>query len=314
MLSRAVGVLAKSDLQVSEIAAEYALLVKSYRSMLRKLNKTMIISDSYQLMLVELNNTLLQKVEEETERRLLRERMLAQQNKLAAMGEMIGAIAHQWRQPLSTVSAILQNIVAVHKLGKLDDAYMTKAARKAESQILFMSETIDAFRGFFRPAKDIECFNVTAKIIEAASFIQTQLTGDGIALVLPEQMSDCITLGFPNEFTQVILNLLTNSRDAINEKRRKGARGDDYRIEINVASESSRIVVEVCDNGCGIAQEAASRLFEPYYTTKSGSGTGIGLYMSRMIIEESMGGRIFFSNRPDGTVFSIELPVRDMPS
>lgn len=259
--------------------------------------------------LVNRAETLQIRVNEETSRRIANERLLIQRSKLADMGEMIGAIAHQWRQPLATVSVIFQNLLAARQMNKLDEAYLEKASTDATALINHMSRTIDSFRNFFRPEKTRERFNIIEKIEDAANFIRVQLKGYGIEIHLPEQGdTDCMIDGFPNEFTQVILNLFANARDAILDKKRLIPDGDDL-ITVTVQSESDRFVIMVGDTGCGIPQEVATRIFEPYFTTKGeGQGTGIGLYMSKQIIEESMGGTLTFTTEPGKTVFRIELP------
>ncbi|NJD37588.1 MAG: GHKL domain-containing protein [Geobacter sp.] len=262
-----------------------------------------------ELELKSLNENLQQRVEEEMSRRIASEGLMTHHAKMAAMGEMIGAIAHQWRQPLSTVSVIFQNLLAARRLNRLDEAYLEKAANDATALISHMSSTIDSFRNFFRPEKTREQFHALDKIHDAAGFIRSQLRSNNITLLLPEQCgSDCTINGFPNEFVQVMLNLLANARDAILDKRRADLDNDDS-ITITVQPEDSTIIIEVTDTGCGIPEHAAPRIFEPYFTTKEeGQGTGIGLYMSRQIIEESMGGKLTFTSRPGSTTFRIELP------
>ena len=258
--------------------------------------------------LKQLNDNLMQRVEEETGRRMANERLLVHNAKLAAMGEMIGAIAHQWRQPLATVGVIMQNLLTARRLNKLDEAYLEKATQDATAQIRHLSETIDSFRYFFKPEKAKELFNALAKIEEATSFIRAQLISLGIAVSLPKPDDGCLVNGFTNEFKQVILNLLANARDAIVE-RKKAQGGAEGVIEVSATRADGWLAVQVRDSGCGIPPEVAARLFEPYYTTKSeGEGTGIGLYMSRQIIEESMGGRLTFTSTPGDTVFKIEVP------
>lgn len=308
-LIRAEQVLAAQDLSADVLRAEYAALAGSYRTLLRKLGKTLVISDSYQSRILELNAGLNQKVDEETEKRLSHERMLAQHTKLAAMGEMISVIAHQWRQPLSTVGVIVQNLREARRAGLLDDAFMDRSVGDAMAQIHQMSETIDTFQGFFRPAKRRELFSVSARVAEAVSLIQEQLGASGITLEPPQKASGDSITGLPNEFTQTVLNLLSNSRDAILERRAANCCVAAGRIAITVLPDEQQVVVEVCDDGCGIAPDVAGHLFEPYFTTKEeGKGIGIGLYMSRMIVEESMGGRLSFSSTPGATTFRMELP------
>lgn len=309
-LVRAERILAHPGAAGIDLATEYAALAKGYRSLLRKLNKTVVITDGYQSQLQALNVSLSQRVEEETEKRVCRERMLLQHTKLAAMGEMIAAIAHQWRQPLSIVSAIVQNIRDARRLGRLEDSYLEKASADALSQVRLMNDTIEAFRSFFHPAKGMERFSVLAKVQEAAALMHAQLTENGIALALAGPEGDDTLASFPNEFTQVMLNLIANARDAILQRRSEGIPREEDRISIAVSLQRERVQVEVADNGCGISDEVAHRIFEPYFTTKrEGEGTGIGLYMSRLIVEESMGGKLSFSSGEEGTAFRIGLPV-----
>ena len=248
-------------------------------------------------------------VEKEILLRLEHERIMIQRSKQADMGEMIGAIAHQWRQPLSTVSVIFQNLLAARKMNKLDEAYLEKAATDATALITHMSKTIDSFRNFFKPEKTREHFNAIDKIEDAVGFIQGQLRSNGITVVLPEHTAaDGIIIGFPNEFAQVMLNLLANARDAILDKPH--TEGDSAAvITITAQRENNQLVIRVTDSGCGIPPEAVLRIFEPYFTTKEeGQGTGIGLYMSRQTIEQSMGGTLTFTSKPGETVFCIEVP------
>lgn len=314
VLARAAQVIAASATSPGDLGDEYRLLTGSYRTLLRKLHKTLVISDSYQDQLMRLNDTLTQKVEEETERRLAQERLLAQQAKMAAMGEMIAAIAHQWRQPLTTVNMLVQNIREAHRHEKLDAAYLDRATGKALSQIQFMSETIATFRDFFKPEKTTELFSVSARVAEAASLLRSQIAPGDMTLEVAAHAGDDMVRGLPNEFAQVMVNLLANARDAIQERRAiDGASAADTadrdRIAILVLPEPERVTVEVRDNGVGIPVEAAGQLFNPDFSTKKNrEGSGLGLYMSRLIIEQSMGGTISFSSMPGATVFRLVLP------
>ena len=308
-LARAERILSDPTAEGVDLRAEFAALAAHYRALLRKLNKTLVITDGYQSQLQGLNASLSQQVDEQTERRVCHERMLLQHTKLASMGEMIGAIAHQWRQPLATVSAIIQNVRDARRLGVLDSGYLEKASGDALSQVQLMTDTIEAFRGFFQPSKGAETFSVSAKIREAASLMQAQLKASDITLALSGPGGEDRITSFPNEFTQVVLNLIANSRDAILTRRAAGGPKGPDQISVVTSLEGRRIVVEVTDNGCGISPEVGGRLFEPYFTTKrEGEGTGIGLYMSRLIVEESMGGKISFSSDPQRTAYRIDLP------
>lgn len=266
--------------------------------------------------LQELNSTLLARVEEETKRRVAQERMLANHSRLAAMGEMIGAIAHQWRQPLATLGMIVQRTHAVAAIQGLTPAYLDEFKANAMRQIRYMSETIEEFRGFYRLEKQKEPFSPYSCITAALRLFEPQLTSSTIEVEITCQ--DCAELlvnGFPNEFKQVVLNLLANGRDAILESRRICGKPETGRLGVGIALGSNGCMqIDISDNGCGIPAEIAPRIFDPYFTTKDESGgTGIGLYMSRMIVEDSLQGRLSLLENRDGAVFRVELPLEPQP-
>ncbi|HXE96776.1 MAG TPA: ATP-binding protein [Dongiaceae bacterium] len=262
-----------------------------------------------QLELNDLNLTLARRVEEETELRIKQERLLARHARLAAIGEMIGAIAHQWRQPLATLGATIQSIRMAWERHSIDAGFLEKAEADAQKQLYYMSDTIEDFRNFFNPEKITERFDIKEKIVDVTLLVAAQFANSGITLETIDNAPDCRLMaeGYQNEFKQSLLNLVSNAFDAIkaNDRPPNDAGGI---VTISVGSEDGAAVIEVRDNGCGVPYEIADKIFEPYFTSKSeGEGTGIGLYMSRLIIEESMGGSLNFTSGPDGTVFRIKL-------
>jgi len=261
----------------------------------------------------DLNFNLTLKVEEETEKRLHQERLMARHARLAAIGEMIGAIAHQWRQPLATVGATIQSIRMAWDLRRIDDAFLKHAEADAQKQLNYMSDTIEDFRNFFSPDKVVEQFDVKEKITEVTHLVAAQFANSGVCLEEVETSPDFqLTIeGYQNEFKQSLLNLVSNAFDAIMETRKPG-QDTAGKVTISAGKENDSVVIEVSDNGCGIPDDIAGKIFEPYFTSKSeGKGTGIGLYMAKLIIEESMGGKLSFTSGPDGTVFKITL-ARDL--
>ena len=266
--------------------------------------------------LLELNQSLAKRVEEEIERRLKHERLLARQTRLAAIGEMIGAIAHQWRQPLTTLGAIIQGIRMAWEDKCIDNTFLENAEADAQTQLYYMSDTIEGFRNFFSPEKVIERFDIRKKIHEVALLVAPQFADSGVSLDIVDNSGEgeLDIKGYQNEFKQSILNLVSNSLDSIVEKRLRGTRSDDNGLVVlSLASEGDLVAIEVRDDGCGIPDEYGDKVFEPYFTSKSAAkGTGIGLYMSKLIVEESMGGRLSYTSSPEGTVFRIEL-ARDVP-
>jgi signal transduction histidine kinase len=237
---------------------------------------------------------------------------------------MLGAIAHQWRQPLNTLGMCVQNIGDVCAQGDLDRPYIDKTVRKSMGQIQHMSATIDDFRNFFLPDKERSRFDAMAAVEDVLSLLSAQLSSNGIGFRLTcqtharsfEQLGDLEVCpektidGFRNEFGHVILNLVINARDAIAARREAApdeAPGPGL-ISFDFFNRDGAVIIEVGDNGTGIPEAIMARIFEPYFTAKDPSkGTGIGLYMSKIIIEDHMKGRLEARNGPAGAVFSITL-------
>jgi len=263
-----------------------------------------------------LNFSLLGRIDEETRRRMDQERLLANQARLVAMGEMIGAIAHQWRQPLATLAMIVQRMHAVGCMQALTHEQLDEFKGNAMRQIKYMSDTIEEFRGFYDKDKQTELFSPYKCITDAVRLFEPQFTSGNIRVVIQTVNTfDQRVTGFPNEFKQVILNLLGNARDAITESRLiKGIPGEGL-INIDVSiTEDRKMIIDISDNGIGIPDKIANRIFDPYFTTKEEhGGTGIGLYMSRMIMQESLGGFLSLLKSGEGTVFRIKLPLGELP-
>jgi len=263
--------------------------------------------------LQNLNMNLQKQVENETERRLAHERLLANQARMAAMGKMIGAIAHQWRQPLSTLGMIVQRFHALGTQHPLKKEQLDEFKISAMGQIRYMSDTIDEFRNFYRQEKQRESFEPYACIADAVKLFTHQLAGKNTAvnLVCPEEVRRNVN-GYPNEFKQVVLNLLGNARDAISDCRivHGGPEEGCIVVSIGLNVEANAVIIDISDNGSGISDDIADRIFDPYFTTKEEEGgTGIGLYMSRMIMEESMKGSLRLLQGSQGATFRIELPM-----
>ncbi len=259
------------------------------------------------------------RMEQETALRLEKERMLIYQSRLAAMGEMIGAIAHQWRQPLNAVGAIVQDLEDASATDALDPGYVRRSVGAAMTQIRYMSKTIDDFRNFFRPEKAKVAFALRPAVEEAIGMLSTQLTSRAIGHVIECRSPDgelcdgreIVVFGHENELKQVFLNLLTNAKDAIEERRKvaPGRAAEAGRIVIRVDRGVAGVTIRIADNGPGIPPESLHRIFEPYFTTKEpGRGTGIGLYMSKTIVD-NVGGTLTARNVAGGAELCIE--VRD---
>jgi len=253
--------------------------------------------------LEELNRTLEERVREELQKNREKDALLITQSRQAAMGQMIGNIAHQWRQPLNAVGALIQLLPEAMSHGTLTSRYLDFQTRKAMDLIQFMSRTIDDFRNFFRPRKEKQSFRLQEVIASAISFLEGSLKNRGVLLNLQVQ-DDPSLYGFPNEYAQVILNILQNALDVLIEREI-----EHPEVTVSAFAENGKAVVVIGDNGGGIAEEDLDRVFDPYFSTREeGKGTGIGLYMSKTIIEQSMAGKLSAHNTPDGAEFRIEVP------
>ena len=222
--------------------------------------------------------------------------LMVHQSKLASMGEMIGNIAHQWRQPLSHLSYTFMNIQEAQKHGELNSEYLNKKVNEANIQLNFMSHTIDDFKDFYAPHKEKEDFSLATATKETLEIMKNTLNHSDIAveLVITE---DAMLYNYKNEYKQVLLNLLTNAKDVLVERVTKTPK-------ITIIIEKNTVTVE--DNAGGIKKEVLSRIYEPYFTTKEGN-SGIGLYMSKMILERNMGGTLTLTNTTKGAKFILHF-------
>lgn len=228
------------------------------------------------------------------------EQMLVHQSKLAAMGEMISNIAHQWRQPLSKMTGILTNLEMGVKQGNLDKDEAEDLIREAFSTLKFMSHTIDDFKNFFSPSKPVEEFCINAALNEVLSIIEPNLRFHGIRVIIKTQENIFLTT-HRNEFCQVLLNIIQNAKDILSIRKTP-----EPKIEIRITAGRGKTVIRVADNGGGIEHSAMGRIFEPYFTTRP-DGQGIGLYMSKIIIEKNIKGTITARNTFEGAEFTIVL-------
>jgi signal transduction histidine kinase len=250
----------------------------------------------------ELNLTLEQRVLEEVAKNREKDYMLLQQGRLAAMGEMIGNIAHQWRQPLNTLGLLIQDISHAYRYGEMNREYLDRSVEEGMKVINFMSRTIDDFRNFFRPDKEKILFSLREVLDTTLSFVGDSFRNNNIKIELDIQ-GDVDIEGYPNEYSHVLLNILTNAKDILIE------RGiDDPNVIIKLFRENGRSVITITDNAGGAKEDIIDKIFDPYFTTKKqGEGTGMGLYMSKMIIEKNMGGKLTARNAGSGAEFRIEV-------
>ena len=235
-----------------------------------------------------------------------RDRLLIVQGRQAAMGEMIANIAHQWRQPLNALGLVVANLADAQGMGELDDATLDRAVADANRLIQRMSTTISDFRNFFRPDKVKRGFSTLEQVEAAIDLVRPSFRAQQVTIQL-DAPADVMIWGFPNEYAQVVLNLLVNARDAIVGS---GALAGIVHIDLSTLDGEGWLWVR--DTGGGIAPEVLDKMFLPYFSTKP-NGTGIGLYMSKTIIEQNMGGRLAAQNVPGGAEFAVIVPCASRP-
>jgi signal transduction histidine kinase len=244
-----------------------------------------------------------------------KEQMLLQTSKLAAMGEMIGNIAHQWKQPLAIIASSLGNIKVDAQLDQLNKEETIKYADIMSNQIQYLSKTIDDFRSFFVPHKSDEVYNLKKFIDRCIDLVHASFDSNTIKTI-KDVDARVNSFGDPNQLTQAIINILNNAKDALKEAEK--LREKLIFIVTAKEDEHNNLVIIIKDNGGGIPDNIIHRVFEPYFTTKEKSGgTGLGLYITHTIIEKNLHGTIVVENEIfeyegesyKGAKFIITLPL-----
>ena len=257
-----------------------------------------------------MNKKLATRIKKELDKHQEKDRILAQQQKMVAMGQMIENIAHQWRQPLSVISTSASGLKLKKQLNILEDEELIKSIDKIVDTAKYLSDTIDDFRYFFKPQKDKTKFSLAKNIEKSLSFLEATLKENSIKVEFDYEDIDIIA--YETELIQVFINIINNSKDAFIEKKI-----EDRVIFISIKKFPNRILIEIKDNAGGVEEDILDKVFEPYFTTKHQyNGTGIGLYMSNQIIKTHLNGDIFMKNcsfkykniEQKGVITTIVLP------
>ena len=257
-----------------------------------------------------MNKKLAIRIKKELDKHQEKDRILAQQQKMVAMGQMIENIAHQWRQPLSVISTSASGLKLKKQLNILEDEELIKSIDKIVDTAKYLSDTIDDFRYFFKPQKDKTKFSLVKNIEKSLSFLETVLKENSIKVEF--EYEDIDIIAYETELIQVFINIINNSKDAFIEKKI-----EDRVIFISIKKFPNRILIEIKDNAGGVEEDILDKVFEPYFTTKHQyNGTGIGLYMSNQIIKTHLNGDIFMKNcsfkykniEQKGVITTIVLP------
>ena len=270
---------------------------------LEQLNKTLEERVRLQTRkLYELNKNLEERIRDEVRKNEEKQKMLFLQSRMASLGQMMANIAHQWRQPLTELALALFNLKKAAQ--RHDNEQIDAAYNDAKALIHNMSQTIEDFINFFKPDKPKTSFALAESFDEAMQILEKTLEKEYID-ISKEIDGSLKVRGVTNELSQVFINLLQNAKDAF---RQRGIR--DRHIAVRIYRDGDEVVAEVNDNAGGIEPHVIERIFEPYFTTKhAAQGTGLGLFMSKMIIEKSFGGSIEVENIDHGVRFSIRLPL-----
>ena len=261
----------------------------SYRDLAKKYEAAKILKQDLEI-----------RIQEEVAKNRAKDYVLIQQSRLAAMGELIASMGHQWRQPLNSLSLLIQDVREALAFGEIDNQYMDQFTKEGMFQIKEMSQTINDFRRFYKPNKEKTPFYVGDSIEDALSIFSTSLKKHAIQVEF-EYRGQYTAIGFPNEYSQVVLNLLTNTRDAFVQNDTK-----NRKIFITIGETDREITAEFIDNAGGIELELLEKIFDPYFTTRQ-HGTGLGLYLAKRILE-NMDGSVQAENTGDGARFCLIVP------
>ena len=287
------------DIKESEIY-EIDKLHDNFKIMMNTLNK-------HKNKLIENNNSLENRIKEQVNEALLKDKQIQKYSKHAQMGEMIGMIAHQWRQPLTSISAISSNISLKAILGTLNNEIIEDGTNRIVEQCQQMSDTINTFINFVKPSNKKKSFKIAHSINNIIEIMGVQLVTHNIDVNRDDIDEELTLIGYEDLLEQVIINILANSRDAFDELNI-----NNKVIKISVKNHNQIPLIIIEDNAGGIDKKVKDRIFNPYFTTKKeGKGTGLGLYMSLDIMRKSFNGDLTHKNSENGSIFSIFCGEKD---
>lgn len=250
------------------------------------------------------NKNLKKQIQQEIEKNTHQQVIMFHQERLAQMGQMLSMIAHQWRQPLNQLSLMIGSVYIKHQKNKLDEATIKELKNEFTNKLSYMSQTINDFQNFFKPNKEKETFYIKQTIVDTISLINNLLLNKQILVNI--DIDDSLFLnGYKNELAQVVLNIITNAKDAFEESEIK-----EKIINIEAYKQSNQLYIIISDNAGGIDEAIKEKIFDPYFSTKkSKHGTGLGLYMCKVILNDHFNGDIKASNIPNGTKFIITAKI-----
>jgi signal transduction histidine kinase len=293
----------KGDLDLKDLDKRLKKEKKKEKKKKKKILKEFVEQNKLEKLELE-NERLKKQLKNEFDKSLIRNEMIFQQSRFALMGEMIGNIAHQWRQPLMEMSTLFMKEEAKIKLlGSVDKDDVLQTISQANIILKYMSSTIDDFKNFFATNKEKEEFFIAKQISKALALMNETLKNHDIKVNV--FIKNNIKLnGYSNEYTQILMNIVSNAKDAI-----VGRDIQNGIINIKLYQLNGDAVLEIEDNAGGIECEPIDKIFEPFFTFEKVNGTGIGLFMSRLIVEKNMDGKLSVENCGKGACFKVITPI-----
>jgi PAS domain S-box-containing protein len=266
--------------------------------------RLMINENQEQIVMISRDISMKKMFEQEMEESKKKEALMIYQSRLAAMGEMIGSIAHQWRQPLSGIAMIYSNLIDAYKYGELDEAFLMSQGQRHEELVKFMSNTIDDFRFFFDPKIDTKDFLISSVMDRTLDFLKETIRLNNIEIHYALEM-DLLMHGRPNQLSQVLFSILKNAIDAIIHNGTC-----ERHVWIHISKEEGTVHLMIEDSAGGTEINNLDKLFDAYFTTKDAqNGTGLGLYISKVIVEKNFSGTIEATNTNNGLSVMISMPL-----
>jgi len=285
------------------------VIISASHEVHKTLKNSMELKDLYaesRLELKEINMSLENRISTAVEENLKKDKQMLEQSRLAQMGEMLSMIAHQWRQPLSAITSTTGSISLHMQLDGCDEKYVEENINAINKYTQYLSSTITDFRNFFKPNKEKTKTNINEVVKSSLKIIESSLADQGIS-IKKEFNSKQKLYTYSNELMQVVLNILKNSKDVLGENSI-----ENQIIYIKTYDMKDIVVIEVNDNAGGVKEENIKYIFDPYFTTKENlDGTGLGLYMSKLIVQEHCKGELLVENNENGALFSIKLPIEN---
>lgn len=251
-----------------------------------------------------LNDNLKSQVEKNVEAIREKDKMLFEQSRMAQLGEMIGNIAHQWRQPLSVITTASTGMKLRRGIGMLSDEELITHCNSITKNANYLSQTIDDFKNFIKEKKELQSVDLQKKIKEVLSIVDSSLKNSSIHVIQEFEEEPVVVDLVSGEFTQVMMNILNNAKDILQETKR-----EKKWVKLCLKREGKYAIITIENNGESIEEKVLPKIFDPYFTTKHKmQGTGLGLYMSYKIIK-ALNGKLYAKNTQNGVKFFIHLPI-----